>query len=290
MLPAEFINYLEELLQSYVRQRVTVSHIKSVSGGSINDSLKLECNTGNYFVKVNDAHLYPELFEQEAEGLQALKKSGLRIPEVIATGVYKDQAFILMEFIESKIHNPAFFNVLAEGVAALHQQRNVFFGWTHSNYIGSLKQQNNGTADGVSFFIEQRLQPMIERAGNLIDAALHASFEKLYIKLPEILPADKPSLLHGDLWSGNYLADENGNPVLIDPAVYYGNREMDIAMTKLFGGFDERFYQAYHNILPLENGWEERLDLWNLYPLLVHVNLFGQGYIGQVKQIVTHYV
>lgn len=289
MLPNEFITYLEDVLQSCVKQRVNILNISAVSGGSINDAYRLQCNTGNYFLKVNDAHHYPKMFEKEAEGLLQLKHSGLHIPEVLNTGEYNNHSFLLMEYMENGKRKNNFFEKMAEGVAILHKKKSDFYGWENDNYIGSLEQKNERADNGAEFFIHQRLQPLVKRAGVLLGNFTLDAFEKLYIRLPELIPDEKTSLLHGDLWSGNYITDENGNPSLIDPAVYYGNREADIAMTKLFGGFDYAFYETYNDVYPLEKGWKERLDLWNLYPLLVHVNLFGQGYVGQVKQILKYY-
>jgi fructosamine-3-kinase len=117
-----------------------------------------------------------------------------------------------------------------------------------------------------------------------------SQFERLYHKLPGLFPKEKPRLVHGDLWSGNYLIDQDSNPVLIDPAAYFGHREVDIAMTRLFGGFDEAFYKSYNEVFPLETGWKDRIDLYNLYPLLIHVNLFGSGYVQQVKRIIAKWV
>ncbi|MFZ1692867.1 MAG: fructosamine kinase family protein, partial [Flavobacteriales bacterium] len=160
------------------------------------------------------------------------------------------------------------------------------------NYIGSLKQVNTPAADWPSFFIHQRLEPQLRMARDAkrVEAGMAFRFERLFAKLDQLITVEPPALLHGDLWSGNFICDANAQPVLIDPAVYYGHREMDIAMTKLFGGFDSGFYAAYNDAWPMERGWEERMDLCNLYPLLVHVNLFGGGYAAQVEAALRRFV
>jgi len=168
---------------------------------------------------------------------------------------------------------------------------NTNFGLDYNNYIGSLHQQNNLHPTWVDFFINERLQPQIKlaRDNNEIDSTTILKFENLYKKLDEVFPKEKPALLHGDLWSGNFMSDEKGESVIMDPTVYYGHREMDIAMAKLFGGFDAEFYSSYNEHYPLENGWEQRINVCNLYPLMVHVNLFGGGYLGQVKSILSKF-
>jgi fructosamine-3-kinase len=173
----------------------------------------------------------------------------------------------------------------------LHKNYGASFGLDHNNYIGSLKQQNNRKANWVEFFIEERLSVQLKLACDYgrIDHALLKKFESLSVKASSIIPPEKPSLLHGDLWSGNIIADENGQPCVIDPAVYYGHREAEIAFTKLFGGFDPEFYHAYQEQFPLPDGFAKRVDLYNLYPLLVHANLFGGSYLKQAISILNLY-
>ena len=170
----------------------------------------------------------------------------------------------------------------------MHQQTHPKFGLEFDNYIGSLQQSNEQNKNWDDFFIQKRLQAQLSIGD--FTANILSDFDKLFQKIPNIFPAEKTALLHGDLWSGNFLAKGGDTPTLIDPAIYYGNREMDIAMSKLFGGFNSDFYFAYNESYPLENGWEERIQICNLYPLLVHVNLFGGGYINQVKNILSYYV
>jgi protein-ribulosamine 3-kinase len=158
--------------------------------------------------------------------------------------------------------------------------------------MGSLPQSNKKHESWADFFIAERLMPMVKMAigKRLLDNADAAKFDKLYKNLPGIFDEEAPSLIHGDLWGGNYLVDIDENPYLIDPALTYGHREFDIAMTTLFGGFSNEFYGAYRESFPLAKGWEGRIDLWNLYPLLVHLNLFGMWYLGQVRGCLGRYV
>ena len=172
-------------------------------------------------------------------------------------------------------------------LAALHRCSKDFFGLDHNNYIGSLRQFNHQQTSWVNFFIEQRLNVQLKLAidSGMMDSKWLNEFESLYAKLPAMLPEEKPSLLHGDLWGGNLITDEKGEPCLIDPAVYFGSREADLAMTKLFGGFDDEFYTSYQHTFPLQPGYDKRFDIYNLYPLLVHVNLFGGSYKSAVANI-----
>ena len=147
---------------------------------------------------------------------------------------------------------------------------------------------NTKKENWIDFFVQNRLLAQLNIGG--FSSSIKNDFEKLFDKLPDLIPQEKPSLIHGDLWGGNFLVKEHTLPVLIDPAIYFGNREMDIAMSKLFGRFNTNFYTSYNEVFPLEKGWEERVNLCNLYPLLVHVNLFGGGYLNQVKNILSYYV
>ena len=177
---------------------------------------------------------------------------------------------------------------MGQRLASLHRCSSEFFGLDDDNYIGSLRQYNHPNSNWINFFIEQRLEVQVKLAINKWRCCPHGGqkkFESLYAKLPSLIASEKPSLVHGDLWSGNLITDDKGEPCLIDPAVYFGNREADLAMTRLFGGFNDEFYSAYEESFPLPQGSEKRIDLYNLYPLLVHVNLFGGSYVHSVEGI-----
>ncbi len=173
----------------------------------------------------------------------------------------------------------------------MHRFGQSHYGLNHDNFIGRLPQYNSSKEDAIDFLIEDRLAPQCRLAMDqqLLQAGDMKKFEALFKKLPELLPIESPSLIHGDLWSGNFMIAENGRSVLIDPAVSFGLREMDLAMSLLFGGFNDLFYQAYHEAFPLKGGWRERMDIYQLYYLLAHLNMFGRSYLRPVQQILNKY-
>lgn len=280
-----------EILRKHIGSDVVLRSAQAVAGGSINSALRLRTSSGDYFLKHNEGKRHPEMFEREAQGLELLAASKtLRTPFVIATGSAGDQDYILMEFLDRGKTASDFWRNFGMQLAQMHRSTREVFGLDHDNYVGSLKQSNEKRTEFISFFIDNRLQPQLEMAlGHRTTRDLIPDFEELYKRLPEIIPCEKPSLVHGDLWSGNFLIGPEGKACLIDPAVSYSHRECDIAMTRLFGGFDCAFYDAYNEAFPLERGWEERMDIFNLYPLLVHVNLFGGGYLQQVTSILKKF-
>jgi len=273
--------------------RTKIDGALPVSGGDINEARRLETPLGKFFLKMNTVAHAHCMFAAEAKGLQLMADArALRIPEVIGSSTEGSTGWLLMEFMEQGRRRPDFWRSFGEGLAAMHRTRGEQYGLDHDNFIGSLPQSNTQHKHWVEFYIAERLQPQVEMAlqSNKFNTSDQQNFENLYEKLPQLLPEESPALIHGDLWSGNFLADERGAPVLIDPAVCFASREMDIAMSLLFGGFDQKFYDAYHDTYPLLPGWEERVDLYQLYYLLVHVNLFGGGYVGSVQRIVRRFV
>jgi len=281
---------IERVVSELSGKELSIADIRPVGGGSINEAYLLKTNDQSFFIKVNHAGRYPDMFAKEAIGLGVLARAkSIAVPGVIATGKVENWAYLLLPYIESAAMKPAFWRLFGEQLANLHRHTRPDFGLDHHNYIGSLVQTNNPHPSWTEFFIAERLEPQIKMArnsGKLGSSAVQA-FQRFYNHLDDIFPNEPPALLHGDLWSGNYMVGHSGEPVLIDPAVYYGHREMDLAMTTLFGGFSPSFYEAYHEYYPLENGWQKRLDFCNLYPLLVHVNLFGGGYVESVKAILA---
>ncbi len=283
---------VKKFLSDKFGKNVNIISESYVGGGSINDTRMIKTEEGDFFVKINSASRYPQMFEKEAKGLEILKQADvIDIPNVVGFGENNDDAFLILNYIKSSAKSPGFWTEFGEKLAMLHKNSNEYFGLDHDNYIGSLHQSNKPHKTWEDFFREERLEPQIEKAYNSgeIDKATIKMFDRFFNKLGEIFPVEPPSLIHGDLWGGNYMVNETGNPVLIDPAVYYGHREMDLGMSQLFGGFSNEFYRAYDNTFPLEPGWQKRLDYCNLYPLMVHVNLFGGGYVGSVKTILSKF-
>lgn len=292
MIPKAISDKFEFLLKEKEEGDVRVLQSASVGGGSINHAMKVESTSGIFFLKWNDAKKFPGMFEAEARGLNLLKsKNVIGIPEVIAADEAGNYSFIVLEFIESGKRQKNFWQDFGSSLANLHKHTSELCGLNHDNYIGSLPQSNAQKKTWTEFFIEERLERQIALAkySGAINNATIQQFNNLFKRLPEIIPEEKPSLLHGDLWNGNFITGADSNAWLIDPAVYYGHREMDLAMTKLFGGFSEEFYEAYNGTFPLQPGFSERIDIHNLYPLLVHVNLFGGGYLQEVKNILKRF-
>ena len=273
--------------------RVTSS--TALRGGDINSAFRLTLSDGrSVFLKTNDHARAPSaLFACEAAGLEWLRESNtLTIPRVLAVSPAGEPGpgFLVLEFIASGPKVRDFDERLGRGLAALHRFGAPWFGFHHHNFIGSLEQPNDPRPTWASFYREQRLEPQLRRAVDRgrVDAALSAEFSVLFARLDSLVGAlEPPSRLHGDLWGGNLHVDERGLPCLIDPATYGGHREIDLAMMRLFGGFAPRVFDAYAEAWPLSPGHIARVHLYQLYPLLVHVNLFGGSYAASVRRALS---
>ena len=264
----------------------------AVGGGSINHTYCITTGNNKFFCKVNNLGAFPGLFHAEQQGLALLAQPQvIRIPRIIAAGHTADTQVLILEWIEQGLKTDAFWKAFGEQLAALHHIQRTTFGLDTDNYMGALPQNNQSTANWIDFFIHQRLQPQVQMAlgKKLLEPAQAALFEKLYQQLSNIFATEPPALLHGDLWSGNYLCSATGQPVLIDPAVYYGHRNMDMAMTTLFGGFDALFYESYHYHFPLPANYRQQWEVCNLYPLLIHLNLFGKSYLANILNTIRQY-
>ncbi|HKO50698.1 MAG TPA: fructosamine kinase family protein [Polyangiaceae bacterium] len=266
-----------------------------VTGGDINDAFELGLADGtSVFLKTN-VRAPPTLFAAEARGLEFLRQArALRIPEVLSVSASDElPPFLLLEFIRSANRRPGFDEQLGRGLSNLHRFGAASFGFEDSNFIGRLVQENHAQASWADFYRDQRLLPQLraaEAAGHA-PLALCRKFERLFAQLPELVgEPEAPARLHGDLWGGNLHVDEHGGPCLVDPAVYGGHREMDLAMMRLFGGFSERVFAAYAEAFPLSAGHVERVLLCQLYPLLVHLNLFGAAYRQSLEHALAAYV
>lgn len=279
---------IEQSLGATLGRTVRFEAPQSVGGGSINQAFRLESNAGPFFIKLNTGS-GPEMFAAEAEGLEELQQAvSLQVPKPLAWGLAGQHAFLVLEFLETGGAGSA--AALGHGLADMHRVCADRFGWYRDNTIGSTAQRNRHHTDWCQFWREQRLGFQLDLAArNGAGSALQQSGEALLEALPALLDAHEPeaSLLHGDLWSGNYAYTLGGEPAIFDPAVYYGDRETDLAMTELFGGFGKEFYAAYCDSWPLPPGYETRKTLYNLYHVLNHFNLFGGGYLRQAQGMIA---
>ena len=262
---------------------------RSIGGGSIDACYFWSSAAGPLFVKVG-ARGAREDFAAEADGLDELSRAqALRVPRVLASGTADEAAFLALEWIERGAGGEACEWALGEGLAALHAVTAPRFGWRRNNTIGHTPQANEWSADWTEFFRERRLRPQLALAAQHGFARLLSGRgERLLAALPALLAGHsaRPALLHGDLWGGNWLASADGEPVVFDPAVYFGDRETDLAMTHLFGGFSAAFYSAYEAVAPLPPGAALRQQLYGLYHVLNHANLFGGGYAQQARELI----
>ena len=260
-------------------------------GGCINESYRWDGSSGPLFVKIAGVERLAML-EAEAAGLQELAAANaVRIPRFLATSAVADHAYLVLEWIDLGHSSPAAAGRLGEQLARQHGVSATQFGWHRDNTIGSTPQSNAWTSDWPKFFGERRLGFQLELArANGHDGRLQQRGMRLLADVPKFFASHRvmPSLLHGDLWGGNWGVDASGAPVLFDPAVYFGDREADIAMTRLFGGFGAEFHAAYAAHWPLDAGAAVRVDLYNLYHVLNHLNLFGAGYLRQAESMIDH--
>ncbi|MES1981400.1 MAG: fructosamine kinase family protein [Pseudomonadota bacterium] len=256
-----------------------------LSGGSINQAWRMTATDGrSYFAKLNRADTLP-MFAAEQTGLAAVAATAtVRVPHAITCGVAAERAFLVLEYLALNSRGNAL--LLGRQLAALHRTQAPQFGWQQDNTLGTTPQHNARSSDWVAFWSEQRLGFQLDLAArNGYRGELQKQGRELQQKLPQLFADYRPvpSLLHGDLWGGNRAYCEDGTPVLFDPAPYFGDREADLAMTELFGGFDAQFYTAYHAAWPLDPGYVQRKTLYNLYHILNHANLFGGGYLRQAE-------
>jgi protein-ribulosamine 3-kinase len=278
------MNRVSSLVEHALKKEVAC--VAQVGGGSISTAMKATLSDGEIvFVKVSPQQ--KDMFPKEANGLRELANANaIRIPDVL----FVDESILVLEFLPSSSpsNRKKFFEEFGRQLAALHRSTSLSFGFTEDNYIGSTPQQNSPRAlSWKEFYLSYRLQYQFHLAdeNGYADTELRRLFTILERRIDELIPDDgePPALLHGDLWGGNFLCVEGNTPAIIDPAVYYGHREADLAMTMLFGGFGDPFYSAYGEAYPLNPGWEKRMKLYKLYHLFNHLNLFGEGYYGQVE-------
>ena len=266
--------------------------LHALRGGDTHNVYVLQTDQSDYCIKINHHHTFPDMFEAEAQGLRLLQqKSHFSIPEVLSVGTLASNGFLLLEFLPFTPQKATFSKQFGRNLAEMHRVSNAYFGLDHDNYMGSLPQHNPPHSSFETFFYEARIEPQLRLAidSGKIPTSAVPNFERFGNRLGSIVPNEAPALVHGDLWQGNFMTDKNGQATLIDPAVSYSHRETDIAMSALFGGFSPDFYAAYHAHYPLAGGWKKRLPYFQLYPLLIHVNLFGGGYSNQVLRIIQEF-
>jgi len=285
---------LESSLAAALGARVVGA--RPLAGGDINDAYEVRLADGReVFVKSN-VSAPNDMFVAEARGLAWLADAkALRVPSVLAASGANDLTpFLALELIRpARRRAPNFDERLGRGLAALHRHGAPAFGLDHDNYIGRLPQKNTFGVAWPDFYRVRRLGPQLKAAvdAGLASARMRRDLERLFATLEDLCgPPEPPARLHGDLWGGNLISDDLGEPCLIDPAVYGGHREIDLAMMKLFGGFSPGVFDAYEEAFPLADGYRERVPLYQLYPLMVHVNLFGGGYVGQVEAALARVV
>ena len=268
----------------------------SVQGGSINQAQVLVLSNGIQVFMKQNSNPPTDFFLAEAKGLRLLNqaKKGPRIPKPIAIQSGPRPTFLLMEYIKSFSEDKNFAERFAQSLSELHRVSQESFGLDHNNFIGSTPQQNQMEKDGLVFFRDHRIdfQRKLARENGLLPISTDKKIDSLCDNLASFLnvTGESPALVHGDLWSGNYFSDSKGKPCMFDPAAYYGLRETDLAMTELFGRLPQRFYDAYQESFPMNPGYQERKDLYNLYHLLNHLNLFGSSYLSSVQQVINRYI
>ena len=301
-LPPNY-NSLAAALVDLFGSSIAIADTERLSGGDINKAYGLTLNNGQHvFMKAN-AKDNAAFFTAEAAGLTAIAKTkAIGTPEILCTGTDDGEdvgySFLLLKYIKSAKLVKNYWECFAQNLAAMHKadtsafmEAGGSFGFFQDNFIGARPQSNTPSDSWISFFREHRLAPQFKSADSYFESQDRSKITKLLDHLEDFLiEPEKPSLLHGDLWSGNVMCGPDGKAMLIDPACYVGHAEADLAMTELFGGFPQNFYEAYHEANPLQPGYEKRRDLYNLYQLLNHLNLFGPTYLGPVLSIVDEYV
>ena len=284
-----YLQIFESIFFENFGKDVEIQDFTVVASGSVNSGVKLRTKTDVYFIKINE--LEPNgFFKSEASDLSLLKPF-VKVPEAFGFGKVLGHNYLLSQFIEMGEAKSQTFSKAGRQLAKLHLSGNPKFGLDYNNYLSSVLQDNRWKTDGINFLIQNRILPMVGTClmEEKISIDLYKGIENLCGRLGKIIPEEAPALLHGDLWSGNLVSDIAGDPYFIDPSCYYGLRESELAFTHLFGGFDASFYESYLEIYPLQPGFGERVSVYHIHPLLVHVYLFGSGYIAGIERILKRF-
>ena len=281
-------------LKNTLKQKLNANSLlfQPITGGSINKTYQVTAGDHKFFCKINSVKAFPELFIKERNGLEAIRNTRtIKVAEIIDCFQVEDQQVLILEWIKEGERSNEFWKNFGSSLAALHNVTNKQYGYGENNYMGSVQQTNNWNYDWNLFFIENRLKPLVAKciSQSLLTAKHQTHFENLYIQLPQFFKEQQPALLHGDLWSGNFMCNDKSEPVLIDPAVYYGHRFMDLAMTDLFGGFHSLFYEAYQYHYSFPDNYSAQWKICNLYPLLIHLLLFGKSYLASIEQTLNEF-
>lgn len=293
-------NYMNSALQHTISQYLCMYtkhyypfQVIPVKGGSINETYGIQYGRDKFFCKINDRDTLPDLFRKEAKGLEYISMTKkIRVPAVIDVLYTETHQILLMEWIDTTTPTVLSWEKLALQLAGLHNCTFPNFGWFEDNYMGNMEQRNQQMSTWPNFFIECRLVPQMKIGydQDLLQKKDLLALQRLFNRLPDIYPPTQPQLVHGDLWHGNILFDLKGNPVLIDPAIHYGHAAADLGLTQLFGGVDTRFYDVYISEADLAPNYREQWEIANLYPLLMHLNLFGKSYYSGIADTIHSFV
>lgn len=283
---SEFITHISSQL------KITFIHYQAISGGDIGLAFRLKTQDDFYFLKIYSGKIGMQMAKAEVLGLQAIAQTQtMAVPQIIASGSFENNGFIIMEYVESNAPTPSAYKRFGMQLAEMHRETESSFGFATDNFIGRLPQRNAWHKSWAEFYWKERLLPQYQQAINQGYFSSHRlpTDEKAMGVIASIFPDTLPALIHGDLWGGNFLISTKGIPYLIDPAVYYGHPAIDIGMSKLFGGFSQHFYDAYYGHRGIKPYDTAQIDLAQLYFLFVHLNLFGQGYLSSVSNLIQRY-
>ena len=289
----EEVDFLEEVIMRALGTSLDIKTLQFISGGLVNQAVYTDTSKGKLFIKFNEDRP-PKMFDAEERGLAMIRENvpELYVPKVVHTGKVANRNVLVMEYLQEQYPNNQFWEKLGYGVAAMHKVNSPNAGLAFDNFNGPLAQKNTPSTDWSNFFFEHRLRAQFGLAfyNQIIPKdylqkleTLQKAFEKLYTKAVF-------SLLHGDFWRGNILTGKNQQPCIFDPAVYFGDREVDLATAKLLGGFQDLFFEAYQEKYPLEYGAKERMEIYSLYPLMIQVNLYGSSYLNRIDSILKKYI
>ena len=291
MFPNNLKLHLEQVLSRELHRDLVITRVVPLrKKSSLHQTFRLECELGFVFLKLNYMQHLPQ-FEAEAAGLTALKRY-LRVPECLGTGKFLTYSYLLLSWVEEQLWTRGKWVECGQELAYMHRHaRSEEFGWGHDNYLGTQQQLNTRSSNWVHFFRDYRLRPSVEiaRQKSALPEDEVRRFTRLYARLPDLLLDERPCLIHGDMWGGNHLNTQDGI-TFFDPAVHYSQREAELALTTLFRQFPAEFYEGYQSQYPLQPDWHTRASLYNLYPLLVHLNLFGDDYLPEIQNVLRYYV